>query len=237
MSESIVIDPRYCGPPGSGNGGYVAGLLAARFGGSGDASFRRPVPLGRELKIEYDEAEGALKLFDGGTLLVEARPGSVQIEVPAAPTLAEAAAATGRNLGRRMRLPFARCIGCGIEREEGDGLRILAGPLGRDGLYAAPWTPHRHHAGERGEVRPEFVWTALDCSGGFALMGDELRVLLTGWLAVRIDALPRAGEPHIVVAWPVRRGERKHESGTALFTADGRLLAAGGAVWVEPRRA
>ena len=71
MSESIVIDPRYRGPPHSGNGGYVAGLLAARLGGSGDASFRRPVPLGRELQADWDMAAGTATLWDQGELLVE----------------------------------------------------------------------------------------------------------------------------------------------------------------------
>ena len=94
---------------------------------------------------------------------------------------------------------------------------------------------HAAHASGDGEVRPEFVWTALDCSGGFALMGEVMRFLVTAWLAVRIDALPRAGETYIVAAWPVERGERKHKSGTAIFATDGRVLAVGGALWIEPR--
>jgi hypothetical protein len=28
----LVVEARYCGPPNSGNGGYVAGLLARRLG-------------------------------------------------------------------------------------------------------------------------------------------------------------------------------------------------------------
>lgn len=235
MSETIVIDHRYCGPPRSGNGGYVAGLLAARLGGSGDASFRRPVPLDRELQVDYDSGADLATLHDQGELLVEVKRSAVAIDSPAPPSLDDAIDASSRHLGRRVRLPFAQCFGCGIERVEGDGLRIFAGPLGRDGLYAAPWTPHARHADANGVVRPEFVWTALDCSGGFALMGEVMRFLVTAWLAVRVDGLPRAGAPHVVVAWPVERGERKHKSGTALYTADGRLLAAGGALWVEPR--
>lgn len=235
MSEPIVIDPRYRGPPHSGNGGYVAGLLAARLGGSGDASFRRPVPLGRELQADWDMAAGTATLWDRGELLVEVQQSEVTIDAPPPPSLAEATAATARHLGRRVRLPFAHCLGCGIERAEGDGLRIFAGPVGRDALYAAPWTPHAAHADAGGEVRPEFVWTALDCSGGFALMGEVMRFLVTGWLAVRIDALPKAGETYVVAAWPVERGERKHKSGTAIYAGDGRVLAVGGALWIEPR--
>jgi hypothetical protein len=234
-SESIVIDPRYRGPPHSGNGGYVAGLLAARLGGSGDASFRRPVPLGRELQADWDLAGGTATLHDQGELLVELQQSEVAIDAPPPPSLAEATAASACYLGRHARLPFAHCLGCGIERAEGDGLRIFAGPVGRNALYAAPWTPHAAHADENDDVRPEFVWTALDCSGGFALMGEVMRFLVTAWLAVRIDTLPQAGETYVVAAWPVERGARKHKSGTAIYAGDGRVLAVGGALWIEPR--
>jgi hypothetical protein len=136
-----------------------------------------------------------------------------------------------------VRLRFARCLGCGIERATGDGLRIFAGPTGReDGLYAAPWLPESTLADERGWVRPEFVWAALDCSGAFALSGDDAALaLLTARLAVRIEALPHTGEPHVVAAWVIERGERRHVSGTAVFTAQGKLLALGRALWVEPQ--
>ena len=235
MSEAIVIDSRYCGPPGSANGGYVAGLLAGRIGRPADASFRRPVPLGRELQLDRD-GDGA-KLFHAGELLVEAKPIDLHLPVPAPPSLAEAHEASGRYLGRRVRLRFARCFGCGIERATGYGLRIFAGPAGRaDGLYAAPWVPESTFADERGWVRPEFVWAALDCAGGFALIGDDAeRFLLTARLAVRIEALPHTGQPHVVTAWVIERGDRKHVSGTAVFTAQGKLLALGRALWVEPQ--
>ncbi len=235
MSETVVIDPRYRGPPHSGNGGYVAGLLAAPLGGSGDASFRRPVPLGRELQAGWDATAGAATLSDQGELLVEVKPSAMALDAPLAPSLAEATEANARYLGRRVRLPFAHCLGCGMERAEGDGLRIFAGPTGKDGVYASPWTPHPAHADQNGAVRPEFVWTALDCSGGFALMGDVMRFLVTARLAVRIDALPQAGETYVVAAWPIERGERKHRSGTAIYAPDGRVLALGEALWIEPR--
>jgi len=233
VSERVVVDPRFRGPPHSGNGGYVAGLLAAPLGGSGDTSFRRPVPLGRELQI--DRTGDGVSLYAAGVRLVAVKRIDLQLPVPAPPSLAEAHDAAARHLGRRARLRFARCFGCGVERAEGDGLRIFAGPTGRDGVYATPWTPHAAHADANGQVRPEFVWTALDCSGGFAIMGDVMRFLVTAWLAVRIDALPQAGETYVVAAWPVERGERKHKSGTAIYAPDGRVLAVGGALWVEPR--
>jgi hypothetical protein len=67
-------------------------------------------------------------------------------------------------------------------------------------------------------------------------MGDDAApVLLPARLAARIDALPRAGEPYVVMAWVIQRGEGKHVTGTALFAAAGHLLALGRAQWLEPR--
>ena len=48
---SIVIDKRYCGPPTSGNGGYVCGMLARNIRGAAEITLRAPPPLGRQLDI------------------------------------------------------------------------------------------------------------------------------------------------------------------------------------------
>ena len=37
MTDSLVIPSRFCGPPGSGNGGYACGRIAA-YGTGGQAS-------------------------------------------------------------------------------------------------------------------------------------------------------------------------------------------------------
>ena len=42
MMAPLVIAPRFCGPPGSGNGGYVCGLIAGRLDGQGEITLRRP---------------------------------------------------------------------------------------------------------------------------------------------------------------------------------------------------
>jgi hypothetical protein len=43
---------------------------------------------------------------------------------------------------------------------------------------------------------------------------------------------PAIGEQCIVLAWPIERSGRKLISGTALFTADGELLAKSHQVWI-----
>jgi hypothetical protein len=44
---ALTVDPRFNGPPGSANGGYLAGLLAARVPEATDAvvvTLRKPRP-------------------------------------------------------------------------------------------------------------------------------------------------------------------------------------------------
>ena len=117
----------------------------------------------------------------------------------------------------------------------GDALVLRPGQVDGEQLVATVWTPDASLAGDDGLARPEFVWAALDCPGAFAveLVGRGTRVL--GRLAVRIDERPRAGEEHVVIGWPLGGEGRRQEAGTALLGADGSLLAAGRAVWIEPR--
>ena len=46
---TLSIDRRFCGPPGSGNGGYTAGRLAALIGDPAEIMLRRPPPLETEM--------------------------------------------------------------------------------------------------------------------------------------------------------------------------------------------
>jgi hypothetical protein len=41
----IIIDKRFCGPPNSGNGGYVCGRLARHIPGAAEVTLRAPPPL------------------------------------------------------------------------------------------------------------------------------------------------------------------------------------------------
>ena len=48
---SIMIDKRYCGPPNSGNGGYVCGRLARHIPGGAEVTLRAPPPLDKPLDV------------------------------------------------------------------------------------------------------------------------------------------------------------------------------------------
>lgn len=221
--ETLLIDPRYAGPPGSGNGGYTCGLVAGLVGGTAEVTLRLPPPLARPLRVERDD--GRVRVLDGDELVAEGVPAQVELDVPGVVSVAEAGQAARRYPGFETHA-FPTCFVCGPLRADGDGLRIFAGRV-RDGLYAAPWTP--------AESRPELVWAALDCPGAIAVGFPERGETVLGRLAARIDRLPEPGEPHVVLAWPLGEEGRKLYAGTALLTAEGEALARARAVWIAPR--
>ena len=79
MHEQVTIDPRFRGPPDSGNGGYVAGLLARSVDGAAEVTLRRPPPLVRPLDIARRPDGGAI-LCDGGEVVAEAAPALLDID-------------------------------------------------------------------------------------------------------------------------------------------------------------
>ena len=231
MSETVVIDERFHGPPGSANGGYACAMAARWIEGPAEVTLRVPPPLGRELTVV--RADGRVSLLDGETLVAEARPATVDVEVPAQASLAEAQSAAGRYPWRDEH-PYPTCFVCGPQREAGDGLCIFPGPVEGHSLYAAPWTPDRSLADDSGQVRDEFVWGALDCPSGIVTnLLDDVGLLLLGRLAVDLKHPVMAQEPHVVEAWVVSREGRKLNTASALLTAVGEVRAIARAVWIE----
>jgi hypothetical protein len=228
--EELVIDPRFNGPAGSANGGYTCGLVAQALGeGDAEATLRRPPPLGRPLRVE--RADGRLDVLDGNERVAEAVPTELTLDVPHAPSFAEAEQAAAAYPGFE-RHAFPTCFVCGPDREPGDGLRIFAGPV-RDGLVASPWIPDESLAVE-GEVAPEFVWAALDCPGAFAVGFSARGETVLGRFAAHVDSVPAVGEQCVVAGWPLGEEGRKLYAGTALYGEDGRVLGRARATWIVP---
>ena len=227
MVATLRIDSRFRGPPTSGNGGYVAGLLAEALGGSDcEVTLRRPPPLDSDLELRSD---GALRsLWDGDELIASAQPATIDIELPAAPDLSAAKAASARFTGFTRHI-FPGCFVCGPHREQGDGLRIFAGPL-NPSLVAAPWEPRADLCGKDGLLLSRFVWAALDCPGYFAVQHRSGPAVL-GRFTVHVERRPSCSTPLIVCGWHIGSDGRKHEAGTALYAGD-ELVAFGRAVWV-----
>jgi hypothetical protein len=220
----LTIDPRFRGPDNSGNGGYTCGLVAGLLEGDAEVTLRLPPPLGRPLRVERDGERVAV--LDGDALVAEAAPATVELELPAPVSFADAEAAALPEGDPTS--PFPHCFVCGRDRAPGDGLRIFAGPLG-DGRVAAPWTPAADTHGA------PFVWAALDCPGAYATGVPGRGTVVLGRLAARVERVPEPGERCVAVGWPLGSDGRKHAAGTALFSADGELLGLARALWIEPR--
>jgi hypothetical protein len=252
MSErTIVVGWRFRGPDlggGTGNGGYFCGLVAQAAGpGARGIEIRRAsgVPLDRPLTVRV--ADGGAEVYDDDGLVARTSGEDLAVVAPAPPPLAVARQASGRFLEQldrgQITHTFPECFVCGHRRAAGDGLRLFAGPLDGEpidapGVRAGAWRPDAAFLDEGGRLRPEFVWSALDCPGGWAIAGPAN----TGTLQVDILGPIDGRQELIVMGWPAaavvaRAGSRRRYAGTAMFDARGRLLARGAAIWVAPRAA
>ena len=77
----------------------------------------------------------------------------------------------------------------------------------------------------------------VDCPSAYAIESvDQLaQIVVLAWLTVELREPPRAGERHVVIAWPVGSDVRKHHSASALYDAPGRVPAVAVALWIELR--
>lgn len=167
--QLLTVAPRFCGPPGSANGGYVAGLLAQRAREIVCVRLVRPVPLSAPLQIATLEG-GRLELRRDAELVATAEPAELELDVPRPPDYLAAVEASRRYVGFSGHA-FPGCFVCGPERKRGDGLRIFAGACAYTGhasagaadaagsvaMVAAPWVPDVALGLADSKVRAEFM--------------------------------------------------------------------------------
>ena len=235
VTETVRIPARFNGPPTTGHGGYSSGAVAALLGpGAGPVavSLRAPPPLDVDLTVAREGAR--VTVFDGDRLVAIANPGQLSADAPDA---------VGSDVARDARHdpealmeihPFPTCFGCGPARSVGDGLRLFAGRVAGDSVFAVPWEPPAELADDDGLVEPIFVWSALDCpSGAPADAGTGGEAVVLARYLVELEAPVRAGEPHVIVSSLIRRDGRKRSTAMALYDERGRRLARGEALWVK----
>ena len=230
---TIRIDRRFQGPPDSGNGGYVAGRLAAFVDGTVRVRLHRPPPL--ETELEVCRTEAGVRLLDDGAIVAEARSTHFRVELPPEPDF-EAAELVARDYRGFHRHWFPRCFVCGPERDPGDGLRIFSGPISKGGMIAAPWVPDATLGDEVGRVRSEFVWSALDCPGVYSFPEPSCSAVLMGEQSVQLSAPVEVNERCVIVGWQLSHEGRKHVTATALHTEACGWCAVGLATWLEIAR-
>jgi hypothetical protein len=219
----IALAHRYRGPLTSANGGYACGRLAAFVDSDEvEVTLRLPPPLDRPLNVE--RVEDQVRLLDGEAIVAEARPAPVEARPPAAVSLSDAHEARDRHV-REWTPEFRECYVCGVRA---DGLEVRVGLVaGREPLHAAPIVLL--------EGGSEFVWAAIDCPGAYAVGAEGRGDIVLGRMTARVDRVPEAGEECVVASWPLGEEGRKLYAGTALFAADGDLLALARQTWIVPR--
>ena len=230
MTQTINIAQRFCGPPETGNGGYVCGLLAEFIEGPALVRLQEPTPL--DVTMEVRQTQTGVELIRGATVIASARRSEVALAVPHAPDYAQAEAAARDYRGFKSH-PFPHCFVCGPHRKANDGLRIFPGKLAATGLVASPWVPDASLADSAGLVRREFLWAALDCPGAFSFEVADGTPVLLGELAASINGRVSVGERCVVIGWELTRDGRRHFTGTALFSESGELRGLARATWFE----
>lgn len=230
MTRDVVIDTRFRGPQRSANGGYACGVLGETVPGVVSARLFVPPPLETSMSLTHGGTTISMKL--GDRLVGEARPDTLDLDVPSPPSLAEASAAVQGYIGFEGH-PFPECFVCGPDREPGDGLRLFPGPSSQDGVVATPWVPHESVVDESGSVEQRVVWAALDCPSYFAIPSEPLALLAS--LTADVIRRPMVGEELVAIGWHLRTEGRKHSCGSALATSDGEIVARAASLWMEPK--
>ena len=107
MIQILSIAPRFCGPPDSGNGGYVCGRLAAFVEGPAVVRLQVPPPL--DVEMEVRPADDGVDMVHGDTVVATARPAQVALDAPPPPSYADAEAAARSYAGFRTHF-FPTCF-------------------------------------------------------------------------------------------------------------------------------
>lgn len=230
--RTLIIHTRFRGPPASGNGGYVCGLLGECFDAPAEVTLHRPPPLETELDLRPDG--DSLILWARDERIATASPVHLELELPD-PVGWDDAREASRHYPGFAGHPFPDCFVCGPGRDEGDGLRIFPGPLPGRELAAAPWIPHDNVCDSDGFVITACVWAALDCPSYFGIHAKTGRApfALLGRLGARIDRKPRLGEPCVAVGWVRKIDGRKSHTASALLGEDGTWLAWARSTWID----
>ena len=228
----MLVSSRFCGPPDSGNGGYVSGLVAEYVDGDAEVTLRLPPPLDHQLTL--DRSGAVVVVRDGDRVVAEAGPGVVDVDVPPSVGFDEAVAASAGYPFADSGHPFPTCFVCGPGRPERDGLGLFPGAVPGRSVVAAPWVPDASLAGTEGVLPDQFAWAALDCPSWFGAycFDPSLGTAVLGRMAARVDERPRAGERYVVGGWLRERDGRKVHTASVLWDESGGVVASARATWI-----
>jgi hypothetical protein len=238
MSENVIINKQFTGPPGYGQGGYICGMVAELVGGAAEVTLRQPAPLEKPLQVQRFD-EGDVAISDGDTLIAKGSPVTFDIDVPSPVSFSEAEAASKSYWGIKQH-PVPSCFVCSPQIPVDIGLGIFPGPIEERSMVATPWKPPARLNGADGKVDSKFLWAALDCPSGWALvhagfMGSAvpLHPAVLGRLSGKISEPVEVGQQCIVIGWSIGMDGRKGYAGSAIYSSSGDLHAVGRATWIK----
>jgi hypothetical protein len=217
----MIIEKRYNGPVGSGNGGWTAGMVGTLIDGPSVVTLRVPPPLDVPYAIERRD-KGVQVYGPDGILIATADPADV-VREPIDPVRYDEAETVAASYPGLISHPFPTCFVCGPDRAPGDGMRLFTGRL-PNGDTATPWLVPD-------DVSAPMVWASLDCPGGWSV-GIEARPYLLGRIATHIDRVPAPGDRCVVMGRLLGIEGRKAEVAAVLTGPDGLTLAWSRATWI-----
>lgn len=225
---TLRVDGRFEGAPGRAQGGYTGGLL--HDGRPRRVWFRSAIPLDTDLDVASDDE--TTTVTRDGELVLESHPVDPLTDPLESVSMGEAI--SGRDWAEAAGFPdlIAPCYSCGTR----DGtLRTHPGRVSDSSTWAAPMTYPGWTATE-GVVDPAHIWAVIDCAPGYpvAFGNPEPRFAFTGWISVDVRASIEPGRPAIVVAAADPWNGRKRAARSALWTADGTLIALSESLWIAP---
>lgn len=253
LIEQLTIATRYCGPPDSANGGYVAGLLAKPLRKTSHADrmgiqvrLLAPPPLEQPLELfetRSEQGEVGTLLRHGKTdLAVASRVPEVSTP-PVAPTTQQARSAMARFNGSDH--PFPGCFVCGPGRDPADALCIYPGGVdegtyGDKPMVASTWTVDEDYCDANGILKTEILCAALDCPSSFGILerpsNKEMEPMVLASFTFVLNGDLQAGETAIAAGWPESRSGRKAFGGSAIYNSTGQCVAHAEALWISLNR-
>lgn len=228
LSGTLVVPARFNGPPDSGNGGYVCGMVSTLIDGDAEVTLRSPPPLDTEFDVAH--VPDGIEILDGSTLVASARhiePWTPSYPTP--PSLIAARAARANYLGHTTH-EFPTCFTCGTDRS--DGMSIFPGPVG-DGIVASSWSAGDSLPSHDGALLTEIVWAALDCPGAWASARIAEGAIVLGRMSAKVLRPVPVGSEYVSFGWTDSEDGRKTFAGTAIADSDGQVLAVSKQTWIS----
>ena len=226
--REIVINRHFEGPTDLTLGGHISGLMSPHLDSDTvEVTMRKPTFMERPLILDTTVPDRVF-LYDGDTLLNEARPAVLDMDIPDMISLDQAK----KSACRDTVAAFPNCFGCGSGRTRENGLHLRSGPVKGRNAVAIDWQPTAAtvDAGEGEEVPEIMVLTAMECPIAKAMDLNEFRkpgeTAVLGRMTTKITALPKVGQHCFFMGWPIERAGRRIEIAGTLNKEDGEILAA-----------